>query len=427
MIQHIIKIIWNERKTNIWLMVEYVIIFCILWFCTDYLYTMLRSYYGPQGFDIDQVYMIDMGKKPKTEGESSEVNYDRYALALTFLERVKRHPDVESVALAKAAVPYGGFSMLSGYKINADSINTTLRQRFVSSDFFNVFKIPIKGQLFDWTDNTQVDYAIISPIEGDKFGNIYSNAEFIPISEVHTIRFDNDWAAHKINHKVIGRVPKMKQGYFEAYDCNIILPLKREEVDLESNQIVIRVKSGADKDFVERFTKDMREQLFIGPYYLSSIVPITGLRKQIDYMWGARDQINSTCAITFFLMINIFLGILGSFWFRTQSRRSEIGLRIALGATPTKVQVMIILETILLLFIASIISTVICLNLSDPEIIRSLGIPTVIKQEWGIGFEQNIINFAITFGFLAFVSILAVWYPAKQASEIPPATALHDE
>ena len=34
-----------------------------------------------------------------------------------------------------------------------------------------------------------------------------------------------------------------------------------------------------------------------------------------------------------FLLLNIFLGLLGTFWFRTQQRRSEIALHKAHGAT----------------------------------------------------------------------------------------------
>ena len=36
---------------------------------------------------------------------------------------------------------------------------------------------------------------------------------------------------------------------------------------------------------------------------------------------------------TFLLLLNIFLGLLGTFWFRTQQRRGEIALHKAMGAT----------------------------------------------------------------------------------------------
>lgn len=442
MIRHIFKIIWNERKLNAWLILEYIIIFCVLWFCCDYLYTLLSSYYGSHGYDIKHVYLIKMREKPATEGkEKADADYmemtlgkgkeageiDRYGLAMTFMERVKRHPDIESIAFTNSAVPYYGQSWMSGYKIDSDTIFQTLRQKYVTSEYFDVLKINVQGRIFDWQDDASKNEAIISPFRDNLFGALDDEAKPHIISDVKVINYDFEWDAIKAKYNVVGFTDKIRESYFEPYQSNIILPLKREDVNLVRNQIIVRVKPEADKDFVKRFSKDMREELLIGPYYLSSVVSIDELRVNLEAMWNISDQMNSAYAITLFLVINIFLGILGSFWFRIQTRRSEIGLRIALGSSKQKVQGLIIIETLFLLFIAAIIGTIICLNLSDPETIRSLGIPTVHKKLWGIGYEQNIINFAITFGFLAIVSVIAAWYPARQASKTQPAEALHDE
>ena len=62
MIRHIFKIIWNERKTNAWITLEYVLVFCVLWFCVDYLFYMGKCYFEPNGFDIEHTYQINMQK-----------------------------------------------------------------------------------------------------------------------------------------------------------------------------------------------------------------------------------------------------------------------------------------------------------------------------------------------------------------------------
>ena len=64
MIRHIFKIIWNERKTNAWITLEYVLVFCVLWFCVDYLFYMGKCYFEPNGFDIEHTYQINMQRKP---------------------------------------------------------------------------------------------------------------------------------------------------------------------------------------------------------------------------------------------------------------------------------------------------------------------------------------------------------------------------
>ncbi|MDR1644359.1 MAG: FtsX-like permease family protein [Tannerellaceae bacterium] len=427
MIRHILKIIWNERKLNAWLVMEYVITFCVLWFCCDYLYTMLRSYYGPQGYDINHVYMINMGEKPS---EKELEDSDKYGFAMTFMERVKRYPDIENVAFAMASVPYGGTMWVGGFRINSDSVYIGLRQRHVSTEFFDVFKMKVDGQIFDWTDYADKDNVVISASGDNQFGGSNRDGSvWVPVPEVHTLHHGDEGETNP--HKVTGRTEVIRDPYFEPAMSNVILPLRREDVSLvgddKGNQIVVRVKPEADKDFAERFTRDMREQLFLGPYYLSSVASIEGMRTENDSLWGVKDRINSTYAVVLFLVVNIFLGILGSFRFRTQSRRSEIALRIALGASRRKVQAMVVAETLCLLAVATIAGTVVCLHLGDPETLRSLGIPTVDKVEWGIGREQYAINFILTVSFLALVSIVAVWHPARQASTTQPADALHDE
>jgi putative ABC transport system permease protein len=127
------------------------------------------------------------------------------------------------------------------------------------------------------------------------------------------------------------------------------------------------------------------------------------------------------------VILNIFFGILGTFWLRTQSRRSEIGLRLAIGSSKHLIRRLFISETLLLLLSASIIGTVICQNLFRGPLLDVLGIPTVNRASWQIGWEQDILNFALTFGFLAIVSVVAVLYPANQASKLQPAETLKDE
>ena len=132
-------------------------------------------------------------------------------------------------------------------------------------------------------------------------------------------------------------------------------------------------------------------------------------------------------AIIGFLVINVFLGLLGSFWFRVQARRSESGLRVAMGSSKRKVRRMIVSETLLLLSMACVIGTAVCLNLSKTDLVEAIGIPIANRAAWGIGAEQDAINFAATSVFLAIVSVFAVWYPARQASEVPPADVLREE
>ena len=58
MIQHLLQLIWNQRKQNAWLWAELLLVSVFLWFLVDYLYVMGRTYTAPLGFDIRHTYSI---------------------------------------------------------------------------------------------------------------------------------------------------------------------------------------------------------------------------------------------------------------------------------------------------------------------------------------------------------------------------------
>lgn len=424
MIRHIFKIIWNERKTNVWITLEYVLVFCVLWFCVDYLFYMGKCYFEPNGFNIENTYEISMQEKPSgsiaypEESEQTE-EVDKLALAMTFLDRVKNYPGVESVSFSKWGAPFGWSNYMSSFYFNEDTSDmASLRMRWVTEYFFEVFKIKSTAiDLSQW-GIPGTNPIIISPSRDGKFGSPEYSLELSDIKTLTSTYID------KTVYTVIGTTDKMKDSYFESFFSNMLQPLKKEEYNLSDMQIYIRVNPEADKKFAERFLREMREQLMLGPYFMASIFSTSENAETMN--WPTND-LNGIYAITAFLILNIFLGIIGTFWYRTQTRRSEVGLRLALGATKQGVKRMIFCETLLILFIASVVGVNICLNIGQTELLELLDVPISNRVDAGIGMEQEFINYILTFGLLTAISLIAVWYPARQAAKIPPAEALRDE
>lgn len=431
MIRHILKIIWNERRSNLWILLEYTLVFCVLWFCCDYCSAILRTYKSDPGIDIRDTYRIEMGYRAIKNTDGTEPEYDQFEIAMTLLERVKLHPDVAYVALGRHAIPYSGSVKTSGWMLNdekgtlSDSSVVGFRERLVTPDFFRVFNIPLRsGRMFRWPDDSENNNVIISTISPGICGE---GKKRFCIDNVRTL-------SHSLRPKddepilsLIGTTGQIHDTYWGQPMSTIYYPLPRKETNLRrSNEIALRVKPGTDKDFPQRFRKEMSEQLKLGPYFLASVKPISDYKaKQAEEVNG---ELNGVYSVTIFLVINIMLGILGTFYFRTQSRRSEIGLRIALGSSKRKIRSLIFTETLLLLFLASIVATILCMALRFADLIQSLGIPAIAdRAAWGIGVEQDVINFAVTFVFVAVISIVAVWYPARQAVKVQPAEALHEE
>ncbi len=427
MIRHILTLIWNERRSNAWIFIEYVLVFCVLWFCCDFLYLSYKTYHGDSGMDIDHTYRLVISRKPSHVLTEEQLNTDDFETTLTYLDRLRRYPGIEAIALIGHGMPYMGYSM-TNYSIDSMS-SYPVKEATVSSGFFEVFRIPIeKGSVFDWLDPDHRDHALISPLEGDKFGS-YENY-FQPIGDIRQVK-ESSWNLDDENHKkyqVVGTTGRTMEAYNSGETrSTIYMPIPRRNINIHRNYVVIRVSPEIDRDFADTFMARAKEQLTIGPYYLSEVIPYSTYRKKAQWSSGAVNKLNGIYSVTGFIVFNVFLGILGTFWFRTQSRRGQIGLRIALGSSGKRIRSLFIGETLVMLTVASIVGTLISLNLSKLDLLENLGLPMVNRTTWGIGWEQDLINVAITFGFLALISVAAVWYPSRQASKIQPAEALHDE
>jgi putative ABC transport system permease protein len=346
-----------------------------------------------------------------------------YAYTLTLIDRLKQYPEIESVSISEAGIPYSGSVSTSDFVINADSIPSSIQTRYVSSGFFDVFRIKlVNGYTFDWMDPASENSVLISSDRNGFFGDHTKSG--YPVSDVHELKhsYKND----KI-FTVIGITEKLKSQFFDPYTNTVFHSLARRDINLLRNEITIRTHPNAAKGFTERFVKNMKEQLNIGPYMFSNISSLDDMQKSSMKWSGITDNLNSIYAITLFLIINIFLGIIGTFWYRTESRTSDIGLRIALGSSKRKIKTFLYTETIFLLFISAVIGVNICINIGQTDLLNALGIPQANSEQIGSGIEQYFINFGLTFLFLAIVSLLAVWYPARQASNLQPAEALHEE
>ncbi|WP_029906578.1 ABC transporter permease [Prevotella sp. 10(H)] len=417
MIQHIFKIIWVERKVNAWILLELILVFCVLWFCIDYIYYTTKRYIQPKGFDIEHTYQIIIGLKPESRnigysGDSTEIARIKDH-TWTIYDRISQYPAIEHVSYSSGAYPYTNTMSTSTFMI--DSVTVEIREKSVMPEFFDVFKINIiKGSNFTDANIMTEDPVILSSGKDNLFGKK-------PAEEMDYLRTGSD------TNKIVGVANKTKINEYEEYKCIRYKPMKRNGIAASYNELCVRVKPEADKDFISKFSKDMRSQLELGPYYLRSVSSIEKERHEFMKFAGYSSNFKSIYSVSAFLIINIFLGVIGTFWFRVQSRRSEIGLRMALGASKSSVKKMFIGETILLLLIASIIATFICLNITAADLLKNINVPIVNRENEDVNIVQYCINYGITFLFLAIIAIGAVWYPAKRASDIQPTETLRDE
>lgn len=182
-------------------------------------------------------------------------------------------------------------------------------------------------------------------------------------------------------------------------------------------EVSVRVKPEADRNFADTFMQEKSDQVEIGNLYLQNIIPLSNIRE--DALRDGKGEMKTRLSILLFLLVNIFLGIVGTFWFRTRQRQGEMGLRMALGATRGQLRMTVLGEGLVLLTLAFIPAVVICLNIAFANLIDS--------NLMDNGFLRFTGGMLVTFLLVAGMIIAGIWYPANEAAQLQPADALHYE
>ena len=194
-----------------------------------------------------------------------------------------------------------------------------------------------------------------------------------------------------------------------------LLPRFLYNVGLE---LCVRVRPDQDIDFPERLKADSEKQFRIGNVFISEVRSFKDIRRNYQQMWV--NNIRNYATGMGFLMLNIFLGLLGTFWFRTQQRRSEVALQLALGSTKNSVFGRLLSEALILLTIATIPAILVDYNLAHAELNATYN---------GTNFEpiRFFVTILATWVLIALMILLGIWFPARKATRIQPAEALHED
>lgn len=181
----------------------------------------------------------------------------------------------------------------------------------------------------------------------------------------------------------------------------------------------IRVKPGADgAAFAVDFRKEMEQQLRVGNIYLKDVFPMSHYRDQFLERW--LDQVRLYVAGIAFFLLNVLLGVVGTFWYRTQQRSAEIGLRMAMGATRKGIFWQLVKEGLALLTIAFIPSAAIFANLLYMEVTQSSEIPPDMASRLLFGF-------VFSYAVMAAMIVVGISFPSYRAMRMHPADALRQE
>ena len=423
--RNLIKQIGNEWRENMWLCIELLIVSVAVWAISLMLFTALRPTFEEKGYDITDVYRININT---IDTESPEYVAPQDATAekandvRALLSRIHRSPHVELAGLSSNALPYQ-FSYMGNqlhFKGLPDSIAYSGNVRQGSPEIAEILRYRSKEyspkQLEEIMRKNEwlISDAPKGYLAGDKKLKI-TEAKSLMGQIAH---FGNPEDARRIG----GVIAAIKRNEYEYKGGNIIVPID-ESIDnnvTQAQEIAILVKPGMGKKFEDEFysSPDMRR---LRNVYLTELTEMQQARKANQRRGDT--QVRLWVSGIVFLLIIIFLGLLGTFWFRIRQRTGEIALRKTCGATSSDVFRRIISEGLLLLLFISI-PALIADGLLAYYLMRDYSFS---MTDYNFSWIPTLTAYLISMALLVIMIIIGVWFPARQAMKIEPAIALKDE
>jgi ABC-type antimicrobial peptide transport system permease subunit len=430
MIKVIFKQIINRKKSNIWIAVELFLVFIIIWYMVDYFFVLGYNYNIPSHRDIRHSWQLIIDEYPEScaeyrEGESTkeakEANFDR------LLKTIHDYPEVEAVTVSFAGSrPESGDYIGDDFRREDDSINLVHAQMIFSDpreDFFKVFaytanegKKPVSIQDFKLS-NINNDVVVSRSIVEALF------PEGSPIGK--------DIYQGMTKYTIIGVVDDIKRFAFLRPHHAIYIFQHFNAGMLRDTKISIRSKASVpDNSFKERFKKELQEHLQAGNFYLKNISTYAKAAEEIERQVGVKKQVIERVYMMIFFLLNILLCVMGTFWYRIYTRREEIGIRKAMGASSANIRNILLTEGLILLTIAAIPAIILEFNFVYAELIDTFGKNGSIKEIVYLPdrtYLRFLITNVITWIVMAVVIVTAIWLPARKAAALAPADALHYE
>lgn len=416
MIKQLFKIIFRQRKINLFIWAELFLVFIFIWYIVDYMGCALLTSRQDMGFDTEHTYRIELAEQ--SEDSDNYLSTDKTTTIgedlLRMVERIRRYPDIQAVSVSIGAQPYASvsFSNKQVYKQIYANDSTGIRaQEFkVSPSFFEVFDIAIG-------DNKD----LLSVFSSSSILLTRQTAEKLFPSTDDALQAMIGIGKERVEKRVVGILTDRRATeYQQPHPCYYTILSDAEiantltSATLPNIELCVRVKPQADNSFAARFMNEMGDKLVEGNIYPTDVLSSKALRKSA--VSPVVSDINAYLILFVFFLANIFLGVSGTFWHRTRHRRSEIGLRMALGASRREIFKMLISEGILLLVLAAVPAMIICFNLGWME---------VVNVYWysfnGLRF---ILGISVTLLILSGMIICGIVRPARVSMQIEPAEAL---
>ena len=395
MIKYIFKSMWNQKGKSSFVIFKMFLLFIAIFLSTEFIFEKIEPLFYDRGYTINEdVIFLHI--------EHKQDSIDEFYKAYELKQRLKNIQNIENVSVNHASTPFIGWNSNNDVKTSDTSSNA--RICMVDKEYFEILDVNfLQGKAFTPNDTSGINQSIVitENLAKELFISNYLGKELKLSDSIKTFKVSGIVDPIKSNDY---RMPKKAVffSYTNAYEGKahwntaFYLIKKKRNSNLELSEIYDEIFKFLDDD---KWTlRDLS--------YLQSHIPTANKYVKGDVMLFL--------LLAVFLLINLFLGLVGIFGYNIKRRVSEIGIKRAIGATKSQIRKHLVIEMIFLTLLGIIPAILILIQLPLLELIE---------------MKTNIFIYTLISTIIAIILIVAgsVIQPSVRASKIQPALALKQE
>ncbi len=436
MLQTILHQLWNQRRQNGWIFIELLAVSFFLWTAIDPIYVLTANHHIDKGYNPEGLYVVNIGTYDETHG-----SYDP-AMATDSMCReaywriariVRNQPEVDSWSIS-TGWSFPNSSSWNGTQLFADTASLhrgkgyvhVQQYHFVATEGSDLFRT------YGMKDVRTGGEMVLSPQARGKaylserlaqllFGTtdvvgkkVYESEQAIEVAGVFCDFKHRDY--EQPYPLIVRMYDDMQGGLYMPWMYNFVIRLK-PDVDASA--------------FKRRFQQEVAPLLSVGNYYFDNLQKFSALSDAYAMRSGVTNKLRLQYALTGFALLCIFLGMVGTFWIRSNARREEIGVMRSMGASQACIVRQFLIEAWLLATIAFAVVIPFLLYHAHVNGLYALEMKEYFVPNPAYGQNRFDFHFTVVLLFsyliLLLVALVGTYIPVRRAARTLPVEALREE
>ena len=367
--KQIINNLWSQRAQNVWLLAELVLVCFVAWKQLDPI--AVRMYYKslPKGFDCERLVVAQTSITDIRwfEGDNADRVLDQKTRILK--QKLQASDEVEQVCILSQLygllAPRNMFSHSVDnegdlYAYGDDTVHVYENLYLKNEHFFETYGIHAAEGSPSVEELSKLDHGIV--ISRSLAERLFGSAKAAIGKDItHSFFIEEEWVT---SYRICGVVEDVHVSEISFDTWQRYVPTTDNPLRYVHSQLLIRLRPDVNvRRFVEEQNFRLRQFATDG-LAIVSFTPyedLTTSKNQFASPMLSYD-FNLSVATALFFLINLCLGVIGTFWMQTKRRTEESGIMRAFGATRGRIMGMFLAEGFVLTTLSMIITCILYLN-----------------------------------------------------------------